>query len=274
MSNKIDLDKYYTPKSLAEYCTSKMFEYTGGKVLCIEPSCGNGSFIPAIKSSFQSYLFLDIEPEHKEIAKQNYLSFTPPTTDSKVVVLGNPPFGYTNTMSVKFFKHSIKFADYIGFILPISQHNNNKQMYDFDLIYSEDLGLQKYSDRSLHCCFNIYKKPESGKLNKKVKVEVEGLTVKEHRRDKSKPEKDIVPPKYFHSICSWGNGSLGKMPDKVGQYAMELYFYSDDIFIKDVVLNINWHDELSCIAAKKLPKGLAIEIIKNKVEVEVLRGNK
>lgn len=30
---------------------------------------------------------------------------------------------------------------YIAFIQPISQLNNNLQMYEFDLIYSEDLGI-------------------------------------------------------------------------------------------------------------------------------------
>jgi hypothetical protein len=55
-------------------------------------------------------------------------------------IIGNPPYGVKNNLSMQFFKKSIKLGDYIVFILSISQLNNNYQMYDFDLIYSEDLG--------------------------------------------------------------------------------------------------------------------------------------
>ena len=263
--SKIDLDKYYTNKDLAKYCTEKMASFTGVVgVTCIEPSAGNGSFIQPIQDTYSEHLFMDIEPEHNLVHKQDYLEYEC-DIDNKVVVLGNPPFGRTNSLVVKFFKRSIKFADYIGFILPISQLGNTKQLYEFDLIHSEDLGVKEYSGVMLHCCFNIYKRPESGKLNKKVKIEVDGLNVIECRRDKEGKYLKKVKDGYFLSICSWGNGSLGKTPEYVGQYAMELYFYSEDDTIKDIVSNIDWWNEISCISAKKLPKGLALEIINNKL---------
>lgn len=48
-------------------------------------------------------------------------------------------------------------------------------MYEFDLVYSENLGTQIYSDRELHCCFNIYKRSENGKLNTKPKLKLEDI---------------------------------------------------------------------------------------------------
>jgi len=50
-------------------------------------------------------------------------------------IIGNPPFGERNALSVKFYNKSVEIGDYISFILPISQWNNNMQMYKFDLIY-------------------------------------------------------------------------------------------------------------------------------------------
>ena len=67
----------------------------------------------------------------------------------------------------KKYKKSIKLGDYISFILPISQLNNNIKLFDFDFIYSENLGKRLYSDREVHCCFNIYERPINGKINKK-----------------------------------------------------------------------------------------------------------
>ena len=34
-----------------------------------------------------------------------------------------------------------------------------------------------------------------------------------------------VKPGYDYAICNWGNGSLGKRPQYVGQYAQEIYVY-------------------------------------------------
>ena len=72
------------------------------------------------------------------------------------LIIGNPPYGRCMNMAQKFYKKSVGIADHIAFILPISQFNNTRSMYEFDLVYSEDLGVQHYSDRDLHCCFNIY----------------------------------------------------------------------------------------------------------------------
>ena len=81
------------------------------------------------------------------------------------MVIGNPPFGSRSNLWVGFYKKAINLGDYISFILPISQFNNNQRMYEFDLIHSEDLGLKEYSGIPIKCCFNIYQRPVSG-LNK------------------------------------------------------------------------------------------------------------
>lgn len=77
-------------------------------------------------------------------------------------MIGNPPFGIRNNIYRKFYNKSTEIADYISFVASISQLNNIKQLYKFDLIHSEDLGNRVYSGIELHCCFNIYKRPIGG----------------------------------------------------------------------------------------------------------------
>jgi hypothetical protein len=88
-------------------------------------------------------LAYDIEPEDDRIKQQDFLELNLEYKKGRCVI-GNPPFGNRNTLAVKFYKKSIKFADYVSFILPITQLNNNIQMFEFNLIYSEDLGSRDY----------------------------------------------------------------------------------------------------------------------------------
>lgn len=41
------------------------------------------------------------------------------------------------------------------------------KLYKFDLVHSEDLGILPYSGVDLQCCFNVYKRPAIGTLNKR-----------------------------------------------------------------------------------------------------------
>lgn len=261
------LDKFYTEKYVALKCLDVVKPYLKGFDLVVEPSAGSGVFVEAMKEHLNLKVkAYDIAPEHVDIVEQDYLELdTDKFNELNVAVIGNPPFGSRNSMSVKFFKKSIKFANVIGFVLPISQLNNTSQMYEFDLVESVDLGLQNYSGRLLHCCFNVYKRPKNG-LNKQKKIVVDGLTCIEYRRDKTNSYLSKVKDGSFHSICSWGNGSIGKTPKYVGEYSMELYFYSDDARIINVVKGIDWLSEVKSISAKKLPKGLALKIIDEKIK--------
>ena len=213
---KIKNDKYYTPKDLAKYLINKTIEIIGTNNITdiIEPSAGNGAFSTQVECT--AY---DIEPQHNSIMKQDFLSLNIPYKKGRLFI-GNPPFGNSNSLSVKFYKKCVELGDYIAFIQPISQLNNNLQMYQFDLVYSEDLGVRTYSDRDLHCCFNIYKRPKHG-LNDRPDYTLKDITIKEFRRGGGY----VIQPGYDYAMCNWGNGSLGKRSDYVGQYAQEVYFY-------------------------------------------------
>lgn len=139
---KINLDEYYTPSDLAEYCVKKTREVIGVENITewLEPSAGAEVFLPYLDNN---YLAFDIEPEAKNIEQKNYLELDLPYFKGRCVI-GNPPFGTRNTLSVRFFKKAITMSDAVTFILPASQYNNNQQMYEFDLIHSEMLPIRDY----------------------------------------------------------------------------------------------------------------------------------
>ena len=271
--SKIEYDKYYTPTDVVQHVVNKTKSICGEVSEVIEPSAGSGAFIKALEGSFETPLmFYDLYPENDKVFKQDFLTLDLEYKCGRLII-GNPPFGSRNNLIIKFFKKAVTLGDYIAFILPISQLNNTKQLYEFDLVYSEDLGIKDYSGVDLHCCFNIYRRPENG-LNKKPKMQiVDGLEVIEYRRDKEDSYRKKVKDGSFHSICSWGAG-VGTAPKYIGQYSMELYFYSDDQKIKDIVTSIDWRDEVKSISGKKLPKGLALEIINNKISESILNAER
>lgn len=222
---KINFDKYYTPKKLAKHCIDVVNGLGLEITETIEPSAGNGSFSLQIPNC----IAYDIEPEHESIIQQDFLKLDLPYKKGRLFI-GNPPFGKSNTLSVRFYKHAIKMGDYIAFIQPVSQYNNNQQMYEFDLIHSEVLPLVEYSGRKLMCCFNVYKRGDNGINTKPYDYALKDITIVECRRGRSCK----IPEKYDLGICSWG--SVGKEIEYQGQFAREIYIIVNNAKFKDVVI--------------------------------------
>ena len=245
---KINLDKYYTPADLAEYCVKKTKKVIGEENITewLEPSAGAGVFLPYLDNN---YLAFDIEPEADNIEQANYLELELPYLKGRCVI-GNPPFGTRNTLSVKFYKNSLKYGDYIAFILPASQYNNNQQMYEFDLVYSEMLPLQKFTDRDLLCSFNIYKRPYEGVNAKPIDYTLKDVDILEWRRGGTYE----APKKYDIGICAWG--SVGTEIKHQGQYALENYIIVKNPTYKEEVLKVirkaKWNELYPCIASPRL----------------------
>jgi hypothetical protein len=216
---KIENDKYYTSPELAKYCVEKTKEIIGSENITeyIEPSAGSGVFLNYLDKPYLAY---DIEPEDDRIIKQDWLENNLTYKKGRCVI-GNPPFGNRNTLSVKFYKKAIQLCDYISFILPFSQFEESNQLYEFNLIYSEDLGVKYYTDRNLHCCFNIYCRPIGDKLNKKENIKLKDIYLEENRRN-GHQIKDF--DSFDYKICSFGKGIIGKVPKYKGYYVKEMYF--------------------------------------------------
>lgn len=212
---KLENDKYYTDPELAEYCVKRMREIIGEENITeyIEPSAGAGVFLDYFDKPFRAF---DVKPEDTRIIKADWREVNIDYKPGRCVI-GNPPFGRRNTLAVQFYKKAIQVGDYIGFILPISQLKNNQQMYEFDLVSSDDLGVREYSGRKIHCCYNIYRRPANG-LNKKKTYKLKDVEIKEFRSKKKSLEST---EEFDLRICFWG-AAMGKVVKAKGTYSHEM----------------------------------------------------
>lgn len=257
---KINLDKYYTPADLAEYCVKKTKELIGeGNITeWLEPSAGAGVFFPYLDNN---YLAFDIEPEAENIEQANYLTLDLPYTKGRCVI-GNPPFGHrADILFRKFYDKATKQGDYIAFILPLSQHNNTRYLYKFDLIHSQVLEPTLFSGVELKCVFNIYKRPTNG-INKQKHSKINAITI---YREDSKKFKECSS--YDLRMCYMG--SAGKILKEGENYAAEYKIIVNDYENKERIINTlenaNWEEFIGFMTKPKIQQFHIIEYLKEQI---------
>jgi hypothetical protein len=160
------LDKFYTIPTIAEKCLQKigdMYSWTEWDIV-VEPSAGNGSFLTRIPTN--NSIGIDICPEHNDIIKQDFLTYTPPNDLQNILVIGNPPFGRVSSLAVKFFNHAANWANVIAFILPRTFRRisvQNKLNTQFKLVFDEDIPMHPCSfepPMMAKCCFQVWEKTD------------------------------------------------------------------------------------------------------------------
>lgn len=246
---KIAYDKYYTEDSLAKYCVDKTYEILGTDwERIIEPSAGNGSFLNYLPKSTLAY---DIIPECEGIIQKDYRDVKLPFLE-KSLVIGNPPFGRANKLSVQFVKASLKHSPYVSFIQPISQLNQNRTMKDTELIYSEDLGNIAYSNKKVHCCLNIYHYCKDGH---KQNFDIPGILECRHifRTGKYKHSEDILNYPWDFRVSAWGQIHLLSEDE---QSTNEVVFKCDSSisdWLKNKLTNCPYYNIINCVSSPNLP---------------------
>jgi hypothetical protein len=184
MSNHDDdmnVDKFYTIPAISEKCLNRVgerYDWSTWDVV-VEPSAGGGSFFTRIPTDKK--IGLDISPTHKEILKQDFLTYEllppppppPPqpqyadTPQRRILVVGNPPFGRVSSLAVKFFNHASNWANVIAFIVPRTFRRislQNKLNTTFHLVFDEDIPMEPCSfepPMMAKCCFQIWEKSET-----------------------------------------------------------------------------------------------------------------
>jgi len=179
--NRNTIDKYYTKDIIVELCLENVKKYIEIHTndLIIEPSAGNGSFISGIKSLTTNCAFYDIQPEHNEITKQDYLLYkfnNMNNTYNKIHIIGNPPFGRQSSLAIKFIKKSCEFCDSISFILPKSfKKDSLKKVFplNYHLIFEMDLPDKSFlvngEEYNVETIFQIWvKKTNNRVVNQKL----------------------------------------------------------------------------------------------------------
>ena len=137
---------------------------------------------------------------------------------SQIVIKGKIEDKNGNTISkanILIYKKATEIGDSIAFILPISQLNNSDSLYEFDLIKSIDLGVLEYSGMKVHCCFNIYKRPVDGELNKRPNNKLKDVSI--YRQD----SKEYMNKDFDIRMCYWGDGTAGKILQSSEHYSAE-----------------------------------------------------
>ena len=261
---KIENDKYYTDISLANYCIDKIYEVIGEEKISevIEPSVGDGAFLN--HERMLVHFGYDVEPECKSdithIIKGDFLEQDIHYLEGRLII-GNPPYGNKMYKAQKFYRKSTEIADYVAFILPISQLNNTNSLYQFDLIHSEDLGEWLYSGKKLHCCFNIYQRPKSGLLNKREKIKLKDVSI--YRQDC----KNYKDKEFDIRMCYWGDGTAGKILKDEEHYSAEYKIKIHNSKLREDIINFlnefDWKAYLNCIAMRKIQQFHIIEILKD-----------
>jgi predicted RNA methylase len=166
--NRNTIDKYYTKLNIVEQCIELVKQHINisNDDLIIEPSAGNGSFIEGIKTLSSNYKFYDLEPEHNEVFKQDFLEFDHIKLKqefTKIHIIGNPPFGRQASLAIKFIKKCCLFSNSISFILPKSfKKDSMKKFFDkhFHLIHEIDLLENSFLvngiESDVPCVFQIW----------------------------------------------------------------------------------------------------------------------
>jgi hypothetical protein len=146
--------------------------------IIIEPSAGNGAFIEDLNKLSDKCLFMDIKPENSTSVKDiiieyDYLKFNINSkkrdinNDTKIHIIGNPPFGRQSSLAIKFIKKSCEFCDTLSFILPKSfKKESLKKHFPLNFHLIHEIDLPKYS-------FNVSSGTDRlSELNERIKHDV------------------------------------------------------------------------------------------------------
>ncbi|WHQ37193.1 SAM-dependent methyltransferase [Spiroplasma sp. SV19] len=226
-----ELDQYFTKHSIAEELFNitideiKKYEKNINNYVWLEPSVGQGCFFDLLPENRK--IGIDIDPKRKDVIKSDYLKYNLPK-DSKIIVIGNPPFGNRGVMALEFINHSFP-ADYICFILPMFFSSVGKgsikyRVKKYNLIYQKELGrnafyLNNGKEVDIKCVFQIWSKNNFVKNN-----EFSWYNLKNQN-----PFKDILE---LYTVSLAKNRECGKkwiFDEKADFYISSTYFKKNEV---------------------------------------------
>jgi predicted RNA methylase len=159
-----DLDQFYTEPAYANHfynIVSQHLDLQSADIL-LEPSAGSGNFYNLLDAGKR--VGLDLDPKAAGIVQQDFFTWAP-TPGSKVVTVGNPPFGKNSSLAVKFFNHAAVFSDAIAFVLPRTFKKSsiiNRLHEKFHLVYEEIVPDNSFifngKPYDVWCCAQIWVK--------------------------------------------------------------------------------------------------------------------
>lgn len=163
----VQLDQYYTRPDVAERLYGILQQhFDPTELLMVEPSAGTGSFYRLLPEGSVAF---DIKPKYPGIITADFLSVKI-WGDTKIAVIGNPPFGRNSSRAVRFFNHAAGQSSIIALILPRTFRKAsivNRINRAFRLLREEDLPRDAFTFRSkpydVPAVFQIWERREGSR---------------------------------------------------------------------------------------------------------------
>ena len=134
-----ELDQYYTCETFAKTCYAIFCEHYDPRTFqMVEPSAGTGVFFALLPLGSLGY---DVDPKYPGIETADFLTVEIGGA-LLVAVIGNPPFGKSASLAVRFFNHAARRAIVIAFIMPRSVRKaaiENRLDRSFHLLREEEV---------------------------------------------------------------------------------------------------------------------------------------
>lgn len=176
-------DDYLTLPDVANRCVELLVAHLKFKpALVVEPSAGAGDFVFALQDRGGKKLrkapirAIDIHPLNSIVTKGDWFNCFE-KLPKKTVVAGNPPWGMSASMAIKFFNHAAHLhAKVIAFIVPMTFRKASilKRLSDkYELVSDTPLARKSfyvYPKREtveVPSCFQIWKRLPKGEHRRK-----------------------------------------------------------------------------------------------------------
>lgn len=161
----LDLDQFFTNPEIAKVCYKELCKVVPNKYrkLLIEPSAGDGSFFKLLPKGSKGF---DLDPRCKGVVKKDWFKVMPADismTADQVTIIGNPPFGASSNLAIKFLNHATTLAWTIGFIVPktFRKHSVQRKISnEYHLLLDMDIPKNSFlidgSAYDVPCVFQIW----------------------------------------------------------------------------------------------------------------------
>jgi hypothetical protein len=270
--NIYKLDQFFTKEDVALKCINIVDGYYSlnkfSKI--VEPSAGNGSFYYYLPKNKRIGIELDKCLCNKNDEYLNMSFFDYDIYNDNILVIGNPPFGTQNNLSVNFFNHAAKFADVIAFIIPKTwnkQSIENKLDLFFHRIVSIDLPKEPFygnKKTNVKCCFQIWEK--SSKIRKC------NISEKNHPDwdflPYIKTENDLLPPKNADFVILAYGANSGRISEDLYRWRPKSVHFIKSKIDKDKLINrfksLDYNVANNSARQSSLGKSLLIELYKER----------
>lgn len=154
INEKNPSDKWFTHKAVARRCyaafkaVARQHGYDLRRHIFVEPSAGEGCFTELLPPTRR--IALDIDPQGEGIEQADFLAWSP-YEKGRYAVIGNPPFGVRGALALEFLNRAGRFAEIVGFILPMTFASDGKggamtRVKNLNLLHSMEL-----EPNSFHC---------------------------------------------------------------------------------------------------------------------------